>query len=995
MGNEASLEGEGLPEGLAGAAAAAAAAAGGEAGGAGSPLHTVIPAGMEADLSQLSEEERRQIAAVMSRAQGLPKGSVPPAAAESPSMHRHAQHAVYVQAYMYSFSCTYVPAHSEASQDETIKKQKVAQKEQGKPEGITKPPSQPQSPKPVHKHEGPVREPLERGGSPKSISSQQPEKIKSQPSGTGKPIQGPAQTPQTDQTKLPLQRDPSRPQTKQSDIVRGEPVKPSPQSPSKSSIQQASPGKTPAQQPGPEKPQTGPSKAPAQQPGLAKPLTQQPGTVKAPAQLPGTTKPPAQPLGTAKPSAQQAGSDKPSSQQPGPKSVAQPPGLGKTSAQQPGPGKSAAQQLGSPKPPAQPEPLSTSKTPGTTKAPAQQAGPTKSLAQQPGPGKTPAQQPGPGKPPAQQSGPTKMSSQQSSPAKPPLQQPSPAKPSAQQAAKPVSQIGTGKPLQPATSSPSAAQTPVQGLPKTICPLCNTTELLLHVPEKANFNTCTECQTTVCSLCGFNPNPHLTEIKEWLCLNCQMQRALGGDLAPVPSSPQPKPKTASAIPTSAVSKSSQQAQQSSPKKDTSLKQDLSKAPESKKPPPLVKQPTLHGSPTHTAKQPPVAESSPKPAPPKEPSVPSEQAKPPVADEKPKQPKTVKPPTDTVSSSSATKPDIPSPKVQSQVQDKTTPPLKTDSAKPSQSFPPTGEKVTPFDSKAIPRPASDSKIISQPEPSSESKVQKQVDPIQKKEEPKKAQSKMSPKPDAKPMPKGSPTPPGPRLTSGQTAPASQQPTKPQEQSRRFSLNLGSITDAPKSQPTTPQETVTGKLFGFGASIFSQASNLISTAGQPGPHSQSGPGASTKQAPLPSQPPASQGPPKSTGQGPSAAPAKVMPMKKETKAPVTEKLEPKVEQAPTVKRTEAEMKVPPVKDSKPLAAEPQKTDLPLKPEKTPKLELTCPLCKTELNIGSQDPPNFNTCTECKKQVCNLCGFNPTPHLTESAKGFLQALECSHTSA
>ncbi|KAK2096368.1 hypothetical protein P7K49_025402 [Saguinus oedipus] len=56
----ASLEGEGLPEGL-----AAAAAAGGGASGAGSPSHTVIPAGMEADLSQLSEEERRQIAAVM------------------------------------------------------------------------------------------------------------------------------------------------------------------------------------------------------------------------------------------------------------------------------------------------------------------------------------------------------------------------------------------------------------------------------------------------------------------------------------------------------------------------------------------------------------------------------------------------------------------------------------------------------------------------------------------------------------------------------------------------------------------------------------------------------------------------------------------------------------------------------------------------------------------------------------------------------------------
>lgn len=455
----------------------------------------------------------------------------------------------------------------------------------------------------------------------------------------------------------------------------------------------------------------------------------------------------------------------------------------------------------------------------------------------------------------------------------------------------------------------------------------------------------------------------------------MQRALGGDLAPVPSSPQPKPKTAP-VPTSAASKPTPQSQQISPKKETTPKQDVSKAPESKKPPPLVKQPTLHGSLPVTAQQPPVAESSSKPAPPKEPSVPSEQAKVSVADDKPKQPKTEKPATDVVSSlSTAAKPDVPSSKVPSQDQEKAIPALKPDSAKPSQSFPPTGEKVTPFDSKVIPRPASDSKLISHPGPSSESKGQKQVDSIQKKDEPKKAQTRMSPKPDAKPMPKGAPAPQGPRPSTGQTAPPSPQPPKPQEQSRRFSLNLGSISDVPKSQPTTPQETVTGKLFGFGASIFSQASNLISTAGQPGSHSQGGPAAPTKQVP-PSQPPASQGPPKSTA---PPAPAKAIPVKKETKALVAEKLEPKAEQVSTVKRTETEKKPLPTKDSKPSTAEPQKAVLPPKLEEVPKPESACPLCKTKLNIGSKDPPNFNTCTECKKEVCNLCGFNPTPHLTE----------------
>uniref|UniRef100_A0A3B3VU22 Zinc finger piccolo-type domain-containing protein n=1 Tax=Poecilia latipinna TaxID=48699 RepID=A0A3B3VU22_9TELE len=37
-------------------------------------------------------------------------------------------------------------------------------------------------------------------------------------------------------------------------------------------------------------------------------------------------------------------------------------------------------------------------------------------------------------------------------------------------------------------------------------------------------------------------------------------------------------------------------------------------------------------------------------------------------------------------------------------------------------------------------------------------------------------------------------------------------------------------------------------------------------------------------------------------------------------------------------------------------------------------CPLCKTtQLNTGSKEPPNYNTCTECKNQVCSLCGFSP----------------------
>lgn len=51
----------------------------------------------------------------------------------------------------------------------------------------------------------------------------------------------------------------------------------------------------------------------------------------------------------------------------------------------------------------------------------------------------------------------------------------------------------------------------------------------------------------------------------------------------------------------------------------------------------------------------------------------------------------------------------------------------------------------------------------------------------------------------------------------------------------------------------------------------------------------------------------------------------------------------------------------------------------EKASAARESCPLCKSELNLGSADAPNYSLCTECKKNVCNLCGFNPAPHLGE----------------
>ncbi|XP_020855427.2 protein piccolo [Phascolarctos cinereus] len=760
MGNEASLEGEGLPEGLTAAAAAAAAAAGEGDGGAGSTLHTMIPAGMEADLSQLSEEERRQIAAVMSRAQGLPKGNVPPAAAEPPSMQRKPEFDTShhpkqpgkppdpgrpgqptlsksrttdtlrteqkspgrspsttslresksrmdfkeeqkssimpsfltdsnplsaVSSVVNKFNPFDLISDSDVSQEEATRKQKAAQKEQGKPEGITKSASQQQSPKRITKLQGPPKATSQQAGTTKSIPPQQPGKTKPQSLGTGKTTQalGPAEeeASQSEQAKPQLQQ--RGPTKSQPDPAKSDPAKSVPQGPSKILSQQPGPTKLPSQQPDPAKP-------PVQQSGPTKPLTQQPGPTKPPTQQPGPSKPPTQ----------QPGPSKPPTQQPGPTK------------------------------------LPTPQT-GASKTLTQQPGTTKPSTQQPGPSKTPTQQPGTMKPPAQQLGPTK----------PPPQQPGPTKPLGQQTTKPSSQQAEpGKPLQPqSTSSPSTALTSAQVPPKTFCPLCTTTELLLHTPEKANYNTCTQCQTTVCSLCGFSP-PHITEVKEWLCLNCQMQRALGGDLAPVPSTPQQKQKVSPVVTASSVTKPAPPSHQTSLKKDVTPKPDLSKPPEIKKPPLLTKQPSIPGSPPAKAKQPSPRESVTQPTPHPEPSLKSEQAKAPMADDKPKQPKIQKPTADVVASSlAAAKPDLPGSKIQSQVQEKTAQPPKTDSAKSTQIIPPGGDKEVPPDSKGPSRTPSDSKLISQPGVISESKSQKQVDPIQKKEDPKKAQTKMSPKPE----------------------------------------------------------------------------------------------------------------------------------------------------------------------------------------------------------------------------------------------------------
>lgn len=282
--------------------------------------------------------------------------------------------------------------------------------------------------------------------------------------------QGPVRpTPQQTESSKPVpQQQPGEPKQVQkpgpghpSDSKLEQAKQPSqPRGPQKSQPEQSEPTK-PVQQQTSAKPSSGPTKPSPQQADNARTSSQAPPPTKMASQQPGPVKQPSQQP------ARQGGPVKPSSQQAGPP---------KQPSQQPGPEKPSAQQTGSAKPPSQP---------GSGKPPPQQTGLVKQMPPQAGPTKPSSQTAGATKPPAQQTGLTK----------PPGQQPGPEKPSQQNQASAT---------QPTESAPK----------KTFCPLCTTTELLLHAPEKANYNTCTQCHTVVCSLCGFNPNPHITEVSSF-------------------------------------------------------------------------------------------------------------------------------------------------------------------------------------------------------------------------------------------------------------------------------------------------------------------------------------------------------------------------------------------------------------------------------------------------------------------------------------------------
>lgn len=165
-------------------------------------------------------------------------------------------------------------------------------------------------------------------------------------------------------------------------------------------------------------------------------------------------------------------------------------------------------------------------------------------------------------------------------------------------------------------------------------------------------------------------------------------------------------------------------------------------------------------------------------------------------------------------------------------------------------------------------------------------------------------------------GKPPPQPPKSAPAKsTPPPAAQPAK-QESGGFFGFG------GPKTQPAKSSESMTGKMLGFGSSIFSSASTLITSAVQDEP---------------------------------------------KTTPPTPRKMS-TLAQAPETPLQAKAASVPKVKEEK---------GLPEPPKVASKARVsTCPLCKVELNMGTKDPPNYNRCTECKNTVCNLCGFNPTPH-------------------
>lgn len=170
-------------------------------------------------------------------------------------------------------------------------------------------------------------------------------------------------------------------------------------------------------------------------------------------------------------------------------------------------------------------------------------------------------------------------------------------------------------------------------------------------------------------------------------------------------------------------------------------------------------------------------------------------------------------------------------------------------------------------------------------------------------------------------------------------------------------------PKTQPTKAKtaESVTGKMFGFGSSFLNSASNLITSAVQD----------ETKTTP-PTSRKMSTTDRVSTKPTPPSSP-KTLPAK-DAKTTSVEKTEDKTSQ-----KTE-QSKMFPTEQLKATKSPSDVYEVPQNRQDDSRSQLSmCPLCKIKLNFDSNDPKNYNTCTQCKSTVCNQCGFDAISTISE----------------
>lgn len=194
----------------------------------------------------------------------------------------------------------------------------------------------------------------------------------------------------------------------------------------------------------------------------------------------------------------------------------------------------------------------------------------------------------------------------------------------------------------------------------------------------------------------------------------------------------------------------------------------------------------------------------------------------------------------------------------------------------------------------------------------------------------------------------------------------PAKDKQENSGFFGIGGARSRSPSPKPAV--SAVTGKVLGFGSSFFSSATNLISSAVQDTPSTT--PPTSRRDSSISQSSTRPTTPPLSShkhSKDTQATIPQVDSQKKQTNISKSQAVENKEVKKHEVTKHLGKESINPVESKQGPSKVKESSDI---------LPKNCRLCKVEIKI---DPPNYNTCTDCRNIVCVQCGFNPAPHQTE----------------